>query len=178
MRGVCAIVTDVGCGMRWTRRRRRRAVPKRTAKSCGPDAPTLVSSFAEAISARRRWQESPVTEESAKETVKTIRVRECRVSPVNLAVTTLVCFVFFAREAAGATGTRHSPRPLLFEAVDFLWHDSGAVRRGNARVCVLDVIARSGATKQSTLACGPHGLLRFARNDDSGNRRSSWLFEI
>jgi hypothetical protein len=39
---------------------------------------------------------------------------------VNLAVTTLVCFVFFAREAAGATGTRHSPRPLLFEAVDFL----------------------------------------------------------
>jgi hypothetical protein len=62
-------------------------------------------------------------------------VRECRVFPVNLAVTTLVCFVFFAREAAGATGTRHSPRPLFFEAVDFLGHDSGASRRGNARVC-------------------------------------------
>ena len=59
------IVTDVGSGMRWTQ-----AVPKtrapdlRTAKPCGPDAPTLVSSFAE-VSARRRWQESPVTEESA-----------------------------------------------------------------------------------------------------------------
>jgi hypothetical protein len=39
---------------------------------------------------------------------------------VNLAVTTLVCFVFFAREAAGASGTRHSPRPLFSEAVDFL----------------------------------------------------------
>src|SRR5664279_3458418 len=32
----------------------------RTAKSCGPDAPTLASSFAE-VPARRRWQESPVT---------------------------------------------------------------------------------------------------------------------
>jgi hypothetical protein len=46
----------------------------RTAKSCGPDAPTLASSFAEflsaqpgndkTISARRRWQKSPVTGES------------------------------------------------------------------------------------------------------------------
>jgi hypothetical protein len=32
-------------GMRWTRRRARRAMPMRTAKSCGPDAPTLVSSW-------------------------------------------------------------------------------------------------------------------------------------
>jgi hypothetical protein len=39
-------------------------------------------------------------------------VRECRVIPVELAVTTLVCFFTFAREAAGAIGTRHSPRPL------------------------------------------------------------------
>ena len=37
----------------------------RTAKSCGPDAPTLASSVAE-VSARRRWQTSPVTGESAK----------------------------------------------------------------------------------------------------------------
>jgi hypothetical protein len=54
----------------------------RTAKSCGPDTPTLVSSLAEVqppnrvrmrrISVGRRWQKSPVTEESAKETVKTI----------------------------------------------------------------------------------------------------------
>jgi hypothetical protein len=53
----------------------------RTAKSCGPDAPTLASSsrscvgptgLRQDISAERRWQKSPVTEESAKETVKTI----------------------------------------------------------------------------------------------------------
>ena len=49
----------------------RRGRMRRTAKSCGPDAPTLASSFVE-LSAKRRWQESPVTEESAKEAVKTI----------------------------------------------------------------------------------------------------------
>jgi hypothetical protein len=55
---------------------------QRTAKSCGPDAPTLASSsrmlcrpnrVSDKTSVRkRRWQESPVTEESTKETVKTI----------------------------------------------------------------------------------------------------------
>ena len=59
-----------------------REMLQRTAKSCGPDAPTLASSLAEVqppnrvgvrrISARRRWQTSPVTGESSKETVKTI----------------------------------------------------------------------------------------------------------
>jgi hypothetical protein len=38
----------------------------RTAKSCGPGAPTLALSLREASSRRRRWQESPVTEESTK----------------------------------------------------------------------------------------------------------------
>jgi len=43
------------------------SAPRRTAKSCGPDTPTLVSSFQEAnASWERRWQESPVTEESTK----------------------------------------------------------------------------------------------------------------
>jgi hypothetical protein len=42
----------------------------RTAKSCGPDAPTLASRLR--FTRKRRWQKSPVTEESAKETVKTI----------------------------------------------------------------------------------------------------------
>jgi len=42
---------------------RRRA---RTAKSCGPDTPTLVSSFrGKQFSRERRWQKSPVTGESA-----------------------------------------------------------------------------------------------------------------
>jgi hypothetical protein len=50
-------------------------------------------------------------------------------------VTTLVCFLHFAREAAGALGTRHSPRPL-FQGESFM-HNSGASRRGNAELYLL-----------------------------------------
>ena len=58
--------------MRWTQvALKTNSADLRTAKSCGPDTPTLVSSFAE-VSARRRWQKGPVTGESAEETVKTI----------------------------------------------------------------------------------------------------------
>jgi hypothetical protein len=61
---------------------RGREMLQRTARSCGPDAPTLASSSrmlgrpyraSGPTSVRgRRWQKSPVTGESAKETVKTI----------------------------------------------------------------------------------------------------------
>jgi hypothetical protein len=46
-------------------------------------------------------------------------------------VTTLVCFLHFAREAAGAAGTRHFLRPL-FSWADGLQNDSDASRRENA----------------------------------------------
>src|SRR5581483_9528741 len=42
----------------------------------------------------------------------------------KLAVTTLVCFLFFARETAGAASIRHSLRPPLLRRV--LFNDSGA----------------------------------------------------
>src|ERR1700693_6480767 len=83
----------------------------RTAKSCGPDAPTLASSFAKQF-ARRRWQQSPVTGESAEETVKTIAQGRPGVSGEPV-VTTLVCFLYFAREAAGAAGPPLSLPPLF-----------------------------------------------------------------
>jgi hypothetical protein len=106
----------------------------RTVKSCGPDAPTLASSGDNACALRLRWwQESPVTRESAKETVKTIAqgMLGDLGGPV---VTTLVCFHIFAREAAGASRTRHSLRPLLMRAVDApLGRYS---RRGNALCCL------------------------------------------
>ena len=91
---------------------------RRTAKSCGPDAPTLASSFAGVIPARRRWQTSPVTGESAKETVKTIARGMPGCTGVTV-VTMLVCFSHFAREAAGASRARHSLRPLLAEGGRF-----------------------------------------------------------
>ena len=86
----------------------------RTAKSCGPDAPTLASSFAD-FSAQRRWQESPVTGESTKETVKTIACGNAGCSGV-LVVTTLVCYQHTAHEAAGAAapGIPHALRAKGF----------------------------------------------------------------
>jgi hypothetical protein len=83
---------------------------KRTAKSCGSDAPMLASSFA--VNARRRWQQSPVTGKSAKETVKTIARGMPGETGVTV-VTMLVCFFIFACEAAGASSARHSLRPHL-----------------------------------------------------------------
>jgi hypothetical protein len=45
-KGRFAIVTNVGCGMRWTQGApKTRALTLRTAKPCGPDAPTLASSW-------------------------------------------------------------------------------------------------------------------------------------
>jgi hypothetical protein len=81
----------------------------RTAEPCGPDAPTLASSRWRQLR-WRRWQESPVTEESAEETVKTIAQGRpgCSGEPV---VTMLVCLFHFAREAAGALGARLSLLP-------------------------------------------------------------------
>src|SRR5882724_4263755 len=52
-----------------------------------------------------------VTEESPKETVKTI-ARGMPGEPGEPVVTTLVCSFYFACEAAGASRARHSLRPL------------------------------------------------------------------
>jgi len=59
---------------------------------------------------KRRWQESPVTGESTKETVKTIARGMPGETGVTV-VTTLVCSFYFACEAAGASCARHSLRP-------------------------------------------------------------------
>src|ERR1700724_408871 len=59
--------------------------------------------------------------------------------PGATVVTTLVCYQHTAHEAAGATGTRHSPRPLLGEK---FVHTSGALRREIAKA-YLALIARS-----------------------------------
>jgi hypothetical protein len=48
-------------------------------------------------------------------------------------VNMLVCFTYFAREAAGAAGTRRFLRPLLSEGSG---HTSDASRRENAESCI------------------------------------------
>jgi len=58
--------------MRWTLWRRKTNGAKRTAKSCGPDIPTLISSLRGDDLAGDGDKQSPVSEASTKETVKTI----------------------------------------------------------------------------------------------------------
>ena len=52
--------------------------------------------------------------------------------PGATVVTTLVCYQHTAHEAAGATGTRHSPRPR-FSRRESSPHAPGALRRGSER---------------------------------------------
>ena len=61
---------------------------------------------------KRRSQQSPVSGENTEETVKTI-ARGMPGQSGEPVVDLLVVLFYFAREAAGATGTRHSLRPLF-----------------------------------------------------------------
>jgi hypothetical protein len=123
----------------------------RTAKSCGPDTPTLVSD-------RRRFSaddggyQARYTGESTKETVKTIVRGKPGVSGEPV-VTMLVCFIQFAYEAAGASRTRLSLRPRFSRDEEFI-HNSGASRREKAEVC-LAVIARSESDEAIQLSIAP-----------------------
>ena len=74
---------------------------------CGPDAPTLALRFA-GLPAKRRWQKEPGHRGAQNKLLKPLR-GECRVLPVNV-VTNARAF-YTTREAAGASGTRHSLRP-------------------------------------------------------------------
>src|SRR6202158_1685318 len=122
----------------------------RTAKSCGPDASTPASSLRrhvgptggrQASIRKRRGETSPVTGESTKEAVKTIACGNAGCSGATV-VTTLVCYLHIAREAAGAAGHPHSPRPLLGE--NFI-HDSGASRRGIAKLRLRNSLNKAAA---------------------------------
>jgi hypothetical protein len=60
------------------------------------------------------------------------------------------------RAAAGASGTRHSPRPLLGER---LMHNSGAIRAARMRRCISPSLR---AKRSNPFFFGPHELLRGA----------------
>ena len=84
---------------------------------------------------RRRWQTSPVTGESAKETVNTIAQGNAGL-PGGPVVTTLVCYLHTAHEAAGAAGTRHSLHPLMFGGQDVKAKLARIARRDREGVAV------------------------------------------
>src|SRR5450759_1058122 len=98
----------------------------RTAKSCGPDAPTPASSLRRhvgptgcdtAISADDGGKQARSPGRARSKPLKPLRAGMPG-DPGATVVTTLVCYQHTAHEAAGATGTRHSPRPLIFGAKD------------------------------------------------------------
>jgi hypothetical protein len=64
-------------------------------------------------------------------------------------VTTLVCYLHFAHEAAGAAGTRHSPRPL------FSWANGSCKTRAHRAAGTrtrVGVIARSDLSAEARRA--------------------------
>src|SRR5260370_26441064 len=87
----------------------------RTAKSCGPDASTPASSQRKPFPLATVTKKPDHRGEHENKPLKPLR-REGRTDSGGPVVTTLVCFIYFAREAAGALATRLSLRPLFSEA--------------------------------------------------------------
>ena len=140
---------------------------QRTAKSCGPDAPTLASSsrrqvgstgLRHAISAGDGGKQARSPGRARRKLLKPLRAGMPGDSGV-LVVTRVRSTNTSAHEAAGATGIRHSPRPLWAE-------DSSTARAlcaARSRRCVCRHCERSEAIHLA--AQRKNGLLRFARND-------------
>src|SRR5258708_15135466 len=90
---------------------------------------------------RRRWQTSPVTGESAKETVKTIA--QGMPGDSGEPVVTNARVYYTPRAAAGASGARHSLRPLITEGGMFPAKLARLARRDReavfATICCLKI---------------------------------------
>src|SRR5258705_9974610 len=96
--------------------------------------------------------------------------KECRVISGVPVVTTLVCAFLFRTRGCGCIERPAFPAPsVIREAKRFLQNSGEIAPRDRGVIFRVAVIARSEATKQSTLTSRQHGLLRFARNDESEN---------
>jgi hypothetical protein len=96
-----------------------REMLQRTAKSCGPDAPTLASSSRSCVGPTGLRQNISA-DDGGKRARSPRRARRKPLKPLRagmpgdsgvLVVTRVLLPLPSAHEAAGATGTRHSPRP-------------------------------------------------------------------
>ena len=114
-----------GCGGREVGARR--TPDPRTAKSCGPDAPTLASSFREASFPEVKVARKPGRLGEREVSCKPLRreSRRCSGSPVVLPP----CF-FCCTGPMGAIGTRLSLRPPFFRGTRFMHHSGISVPRG------------------------------------------------
>src|SRR5207302_11131607 len=108
---------------------------RRTAKSCGPDTPTLVSSW------RKVFPPATVANKPGHRgargvTVKTIARGMPGETGVTV-VTMLACLFYFTCEAAGASSARHSLRPLIGGFKEINGKPRAKSRRENAKPCLL-----------------------------------------
>ncbi len=110
-KGRFAIVTKRRCGMRWTRGSADERCNSRTAKSCGPDASVVGVKSVEFFSAGDGVKQARSPGRARSSLLKPTRAGMPGSSggPV---VTNSCVFYHFTREAVGALGARHSPRPL------------------------------------------------------------------
>src|SRR6478672_1389730 len=147
--GRCATSSTRG-GMRWTPAALKTiSACWRTAKSCGPDTPTLGVKSAEDDSAGDGSKRARSPGRARRKPLKPLR-GECRMFSGVTVVTTLACLFYFTCEAAGASSTRHSLRPPnrgLKEISDKPRAHRAARRRG----CVSTSLRGANATKQSIL---------------------------
>src|SRR6202790_5501538 len=114
---------------------------QRTAKSCGPDAPMLVSSSRSCVGPTGLRQNLSA-DDGGKTARSPGRARYKPLKPLRagmpgdsgvLVVTRVRSITTIAHEAAGATGTRHSPRPQR-GARDL--STARALRVAGSRACV------------------------------------------
>jgi hypothetical protein len=114
---------------------------QRTAKSCGPDAPTLASSSRMLCRPYRARTQRKFANDGGKRARSPRRARRNPLKPLRagmpgdsgvLVVARVRSTNPSAHETAGAAGTRHSPRPP--GGGKFI-NASGASRRGNEVVC-------------------------------------------
>src|ERR1700716_4308456 len=144
-----------------------REMLQRTAKSCGPDAPTLASSLRSCVGPTGLRQNISVGD-GGKQARSPGRARRKPLKPLRagtsgdsgvLVVTRVRSTTTKCTRGRGCNGHPAFPTPSMGGRFS---KASGASRREDERVCLV-VIA--SAAKQSMLSLWQDGLLRFARND-------------
>src|SRR6202171_4201615 len=117
-----------------------REMLQRTAKSCGPDAPTLVSSLRSCVGPTGLRQNISA-DDGGKRARSPRRARRNPLKPLRagmpgdsgvLVVTRVRSTTIIAHETAGALGIRRSPRPLWAEDLS----PPRAPRVARSRVCI------------------------------------------
>jgi hypothetical protein len=144
-RGALAIVTNVGAGCGGRGNITRRMILLRTAKPCGPDTPTLVSSPSEAsflgVTVARKPGRRGEHDISRKAIAQ--GMPECSVCTCMLVCAFSLCHLHTRPRVQRAPGV---PCALCFQRVASCTNP-GATRRGNAKAC-LDSSLR-GAKRRS-----------------------------